>query len=205
MGRERPTVRISSPLNETETLLQQQLDRVNTPLLGEVYIVLDLQGEAGEEVMSARRRFGYDYLGALPVEITVAGSGGVGSPRERGDPRRLFEALDSITKATPAIRGRFGKPHRFPETDIFVLPLEDPQPVLSLHERIKNCGVAFEPSPFEFFPHCTLTQKPEPTEDEVQAVLAVEIDSQFSAKMLSVYEMEAFPLVKLRYRGYLTG
>jgi hypothetical protein len=86
-----------------------------------------------------------------------------------------------------------------------VLQLEDPQPVLSLHERIKDCGVAFEPSLFEFLPHCTLTQKPEPTEDEVQALLAAEIESEFSATMLSVYEMEMFPLGKLRYRGYLTG
>ena len=170
-----------------------------------MYIVLDLEGEAGEEVMSLRRRFSYDYLGALPVEITVAGSGGVGSPIERGDPGRLFEALDAVAKATAPIRGRFGKPYRFPGTDVFVLQLEDPQPVLSLHERIKDCGVAFEPSPLEFFPHCTLTQKPEPTEDEVQALLAAEIESEFSATMLSVYEMEMFPLVKLRYRGYLTG
>lgn len=72
-------------------LLRRQLDRVTAPFMGDVYVVLDLSGEAAVEVMSVRRRFSYDYLGALPIEITVAGSGGIGFPTNRDDSRALLK------------------------------------------------------------------------------------------------------------------
>lgn len=93
---------------------------------------------------------------------------------------------------------------RFPESDVFVLQPEDREPFLRLHDRIKSCGVAFDPAPFDFVPHCTLSQKPQPTREEAAALLATEIRGEFFAPSLSLYEMEAFPLVRLRWRGYLT-
>jgi hypothetical protein len=78
------------------------MDRASAPLLGDVYAVLDLAGPAAAAVRSIRARFSYDYLGAMPVEITVTGSGGVGSPTERDDPRPFFAALDEIVDSTRA-------------------------------------------------------------------------------------------------------
>jgi 2'-5' RNA ligase len=191
-------------MSNSTDLLRRQLSRVTAPLAGEVLVVLDLSGEAAAGVMSVRRRVSYDYLGALPVEMTVAGSGGIGSPTNRDEPQILFAALDSIAQSTVPIRGRLAMPLRFPGSDVFVLQPEDPEPFVRLHQRIKNCGVEFEPSPFDFVPHCTLSQKPEPSPDEVDALLSTEVTGEFVASTLSLYEMEAFPLLRLRWRGYLT-
>ena len=49
------------------------------PFGAETYIVLDLAGPGAAEVRQVRRTHGYDYRGALPVEITVAGSSGLGT------------------------------------------------------------------------------------------------------------------------------
>jgi 2'-5' RNA ligase len=180
------------------------VDAVTTPLLGDVYIVLDLQGEAADAVMAVRRRFSYDYLGALPVEITITGSGGVGSPKDREHPERLFEALDAVASSTRPIAGRFGPAHRFPDSDVFVFLMEDPEPMVVLHRMITESSIAFDDSPFDFVPHCTLSQKPHPTDAEATALLEASVDAPFTAAMLSVYEMETFPLLRLRYRAYLS-
>jgi 2'-5' RNA ligase len=180
------------------------LDRAGAPLQGDVYAVLDLSGPAAAAVRSIRAQFSYDYFGAMPVEITVAGSGGIGSPTARDDPRPLFSALDEIVNSTGAIHGRLNHTHRFPDTDIFVAQPADPRPVVALHERIATCGIEFDPSPFPFVPHCTLTQPPNPTPTDAHAP-ELQLDAEFSATTLSVYEIEAFPLLRLRYRGYFRG
>lgn len=116
--------------------MQEHLRRANTPLAANVYVVLDLAGDAAADVFDLRRSVGYDYLGALPVEITVAGSGGVRSPRNRCEPSRLFAALDRVVRRTNVITGRLGSPLRFPGSDVIVLQPLDPEPFRLLHQEI---------------------------------------------------------------------
>jgi hypothetical protein len=47
-----------------------------------------------------------------------------------------------------------------------------------------------------------LTQPPNPTSNDPDAP-ELQLDAEFTAATLSVYQIEAFPLVTLRYRGYL--
>jgi hypothetical protein len=190
-------------VSTADQLLQQHLARVTAPLAASVYVVLDLAGSAATEIIELRRSVGYDYLGALPVEITVTGSGGVGAPRNREDPRRLFETLDKIVSRTQIITGRLGNPLRFPGSDVIVLPPADPEPLQLLHHEIANSGIDFEPSPFEYIPHCTLSQKPDPSPDEVDRLIAAQIAGDFVAATLSAYDMHVFPMCNLRWRGYL--
>ena len=87
-------------VTDREDYFHLLIQRAGAPLLGDVYVGLDLSGPAAAAVRFIRAQYSYDYLGAMPVEITVAGSGGVGSPRHRGDPRSLFAALDEIVEST---------------------------------------------------------------------------------------------------------
>jgi hypothetical protein len=178
------------------------MDRASAPLRGDVYAVLDLTGPAAAAVRSIRARFSYDYLGAMPVEITVTGSGGVGSPTERDDPRPFFAALDEIVDSTAPIHGLLNTTLRFPGSDVFVVQPEEPEPIVVLHERIATCGIQFEPAQFPFVPHCTLTQPPNPTPSDPDDA-ELQLDAEFTAATLSVYQIEAFPVLTLRYRGYL--
>ena len=184
--------------------LRRFIERAGAPLQGDVYAVLDLCGPAAADVRSIRAQYSYDYLGAMPVEITVTGSGGVGPPTVRDDPRPFFAALDEIVDSTAPIHGRLTSTLRFPGTDVFVVLPEDPQPIVALHERIATSGIGFEPAQFPFVPHCTLTQPPNPTPTDPDAP-ELQVDAEFTAATLSVYQIEAFPLVTLRYRGYLNG
>ena len=128
------------------------LAKASQPLGAETYIVLDLAGPAAAEVRRARRARGYDFYGALPVEVTVAGSSGLGTPAPDQDVRQVFSTLDRIAADTPIITGRFGPMLRFPDTNIFVLTMEDPQPFIDLHQRIGESEIEFLPSPFPFIP-----------------------------------------------------
>jgi 2'-5' RNA ligase len=189
-------------VTDREDSFRLLINRGGAPLLGDVYVVLDLSGPAASAVRSIRTRYSYDYLGAMPVEITVAGSGGVGSPAEREDPRPFFAALDEIVESTAPIHGRLNTTRRFPETDVFFVQPEDPDPIVALHERIATCGIKFDPAQFPFVPHCTLTQPPNPTPTDANAP-ELQVDAEFTADTLSVYQIEAFPVCTLRYRGYL--
>lgn len=153
----------------------------------------------------AREAHGYDFYGALPVEVTVAGSSGVGTLAPDQDVRQVFSTLDRIAADTPVIAGRFGSMLRFPDTDIFVLTMEDPQPFIDLHQRIRESEIEFLPSPFPFMPHCTVRGQVVGAAGpkEAEELLDLTIDKPFRCEMLSTYTIEAFPLVKLRHRTHL--
>ena len=68
----------------------------------------------------------------------------------------------------------------------------------------RTCGIEFEPAEFPFVAHCTLTQPPNPAPTDPTAP-ELQLDAEFTADTLSVYQIEAFPLLTLRYRGYLQG
>ena len=181
------------------------LAKASQPLGAETYIVLDLAGPAAAEVRRARRARGYDFYGALPVEVTVAGSSGLGTPAPDQDVRQVFSTLDRIAADTPIITGRFGPMLRFPDTNIFVLTMEDPQPFIDLHQRIGESEIEFLPSPFPFIPHCTVRGQVvgAASSEEAEGLLDLSIDKPFRCEMLSTYTIEAFPLLKLRHRSHL--
>lgn len=189
---------VSDEGNRRQRLRQQ----VVAPFTAGTYIVLDIGGPAASEVMKVRQRHGYDYRGALPVEITVVGSGGVGSPTEDQDPGELFAALDDIAARTESFTARFSEPVRFPDTDVFAMQVDDEAPFLDLHEQIVQSGLSFGESPHPFGPHCTLRQGPPPSDDEVADLLATRITEPFACTMLSVYVADSLPL-RLRHRTYL--
>lgn len=166
---------------------------------------MDLAGPAVTEVRRVRETHGYDFYGALPVEVTVAGSSGLGTLAPDQDVRQVFSTLDRIAADTPVIAGRFGPMLRFPHTDIFVLTMEDPQPFIDLHQRIGESDIKFLPSSFPFTPHCTVRGQVvgAASSKEAEELLDMSIDKPFRCEMLSTYTIEAFPVLKLRHRAQL--
>lgn len=117
----------------------------------------------------------------------------------------MFSTLDRIAADTPVINGRFGPMLRFPDTDIFVLTMEDPQPFVDLHRRIGESEIEFLSSPFPFMPYCTVRGQVvgAASSEEAEELLDLSIDRPFRCEMLSTYTIEAFPLLKLRHRSHL--
>jgi len=168
------------------------------------YIVLDLPQYISEIVMDIRKEHKDEFRSALPVEITVAGSSGVGIVSEEQSEEMMYNKLNEIAKNTKPIKLSFNEVKRFPGSDIFVLKLSDEKEVLELHNKLRESGIKFEETPLEFEPHCTLrSRSPISKEDEVK-LYSIEIQEAFVVNTLSVYMLDKLPIKKL-YTVKLTG
>jgi 2'-5' RNA ligase len=141
----------------------------------------------------------------LPVEITLAGSSGVGPIPEGTDLDLIRDEVVRIARVKTAFSAEFGGISHFPDTGIFFIPPADRKPFDSLHTALASSKIPFGPSPFPYNPHCTLRVGPkvEPREAEQIQALAVPrgpmlIDS------LSVYAVDGRTLaVSLLVRAKL--
>lgn len=165
------------------------------------YVVLDVPEPIASSVMAVRVRHRDEFRSSLPVEITVAGSNGVGefdADQPHQDP---FAVLTAIAAETRPIEASFGRVDRFPGTDVFFLTLDDERPFHELHGRIATSPIRFKPCPFSYQPHCTLRDRTPISDEEVADLLAVEIHGSFVLDTLSVYAMP--PPMPLLHRARL--
>lgn len=170
----------------------------------DTYVCLDLPASIAEQVLDVRRRHRDDFRAALPAEITVAGSSGVGPVAPGQDAEAVFAELARIASETPPIEVSFGPVIRFPGTDIFVLTVEDERPFRALHERIAGSAMRFQPTPFDYTPHCTLRSRSSVSDAEAAELLALRILGRFIIDTLSVYMLDRLPM-SLLYRTKLGG
>lgn len=174
------------------------------PFAAETYLCLDLPAPVADQILCIRRAHHDAFRAALPAEITVAGSGGLGVVMPDQDVETVFTALEHVAAMTPPIRATFGPVRRFPNTDIFVLTLVDEAPFHALQQRLATSGIRFEPSPFPFTPHCTLRSRSPVAADEAQHLLSLRISERFVLDTLSVYVLDGRPMTRL-YEARLTG
>ncbi|MBL9099641.1 MAG: 2'-5' RNA ligase family protein [Myxococcales bacterium] len=153
------------------------------------YICLDVPEPQASHVAAVRRRH-CERLREFPVEITVAGSSGIGAIRPQLQWHEVERDLRAFCAATRPIAAEFGGVVRFPDTDIFSLALGDPMPFEALHAALKQSGVRFEDSQFPFFPHCTLRMQGPLTEAAVSELFALRVPGRFVLSTLSLYQRE---------------
>jgi 2'-5' RNA ligase len=170
----------------------------------DTYICLDVPMPVAQQIMDIRLRSHDTFRAALPVEITLTGSSGIGVFDARQDEKMAFALLDAIAAETEPLPVTFGKVLRFPSTDIFVLTLTDERPFRMLHERIVSSGIRFQPSPFPYTPHCTLRSRSPVSEEETADLLSLCISQSFLLDTLSVYMLETLPMTLL-HEVKLTG
>jgi 2'-5' RNA ligase len=170
----------------------------------DAYVCLDLPSTARDRVIAIRRAHRDTFRAALPAEITVAGSSGVGPILPVDNPKAVFAIIDRIAAATPPIDMRFGPAFRFPNTDIFGLSVEDEAPFQRLHAEIAGSGIKFRESPYPFFPHCTLRSRSPVSKKDVSALLSERLDGRHRLDTLSVYGVDQLS-VSLLHRTYLSA
>lgn len=120
-------------------------------------MVAELTGPARDAVREVQRWADPKLHRATRPHVTLVGSSGVG-PILSGTPvTRLRELVEPITMDTEPLTLELGRPVRFMQTDIVVLPLDPHGPLRTLHERIATSGLRFDPARFLFSPHCTLS------------------------------------------------
>ena len=132
----------------------------------------------------------------LPVEITVAGSSGVGPIPPGTDRLKTEVILKSVLPHIKSFRMRFQEIRRFPNTNTFFLTPEDRQPFDNIHGILKASGITFDPIPWPYNPHCTLRAGPMTGEDSLEKILGLSFPKgAFLMDTLSIYEFESTTLV----------
>ena len=122
-----------------------------------IFVFAPIGGDVGARIAAVARQFD-PRLAALDQapHVTVAGSSGMGPIAPDTTREELDAAIAPIAASTTPITLRFGRPTRFMQTQIVVLPLDPHGPLRTLHERIKTSGLRAARPRFYFTPHVTL-------------------------------------------------
>jgi 2'-5' RNA ligase len=122
-----------------------------------IFVVAEVEGALGERIHEIQKRVDPKLAKALPPHITLIGSSGVGPIAADYTAAELRERLAPICASTPQLTLPFELPHRFPQTNIVVLPLRPHGPLRELHDRIARSGLRASRAKHAFTPHVTLS------------------------------------------------
>jgi 2'-5' RNA ligase len=154
------------------------------------FIVLEIPPPVSGAIQSLRDSLATPAA-RLPVEITVAGSSGVGPIRPGTDRNKTEEALKPVLAGLKPFPMRFQEICRFPNTNIFYLAPQERQPFDQIHEALAASGITFAPNRWPYNPHCTLRGGPMTDRDLAEAILSLSFPKQeFVIDTLSVYEFD---------------
>ena len=151
-----------------------------------IFVVVPIEGEAGESIRELQRRFDPKLAAALPPHITIIGSSGAGPIAPHTSLERLRDALEPVVSATAPFTLHFGVPTRFMQTEIVVLPLEPYGPLRDLHERILATGLPFARPRFAFTPHATLNFYRTLTPETRRALLASRVTEPVAVDRIEI-------------------
>ena len=141
-----------------------------------IYVIAPLQPSLASLIGEIQERFDPKLARMLPPHITIIGSSGAGPIAPSTTVEQLHSALSGIAATTPPLTLELGRPVRFMQTEIIVLPLRPYGPLRELHERITRSGLTYAPPRFAFTPHVTLSFYRQLSNDERRALLSLRID-----------------------------
>ena len=122
------------------------------------YLISELSGVAVQFVTAMREKYNPERV-AWPVDITIAGSSGVGTISEEQDLEEVIKQLAPIIRETYFTEVKFENIQSFPSTGIYFL---HPERDLfdRMHKAVVSSGVIFNENAFPYTPHCTLRDGP---------------------------------------------
>jgi 2'-5' RNA ligase len=171
----------------------------------DTYVVLDLPASDWTEKILEMRRLVDPWRANLPVEITVAGSGGIGPIEQNESQAEVFQILEKIAANTPPISVTFDRVEHFPNTKLYHARCHADGQIIVLHEKIKRSGINFRPSDFPFVPHCTIANLAKhSSEVDIDQILHLLPQSVIELSSVSVYTLSGSDCT-LRGRWGLRG
>lgn len=141
-----------------------------------IFIIADIPGAIGDRIAELQARYDSRLARLGRPHVTLAGSSGIGPLSPDTPVEELSRRLRPIAGDTVPITLRFGRPTRFMQTPIVVLPLDPHGPLRTLHERIKTSGLRAAPPRFFFTPHVTLSLYRDLPREELVPLLAERFD-----------------------------
>lgn len=141
-----------------------------------IFIIAPIPAPVGERIAALQATHDPRLIRLGAPHVTLAGSSGIGPIVPDTTIDELRAALDPIARTTAPITLRFGRPTRFMQTEIVVLPLDPHGPLRTLHEKIKTCGLRAAAPRFYYTPHVTLSLYREQTREVLAELLAQRFD-----------------------------
>jgi 2'-5' RNA ligase len=129
------------------------------------YIVAKIPAPVGDQIYRLREAYGYTLN--LPVEITLAGSSGVGAIPIGTDLSLIRAEIDLISNQILPFEVTFNGWRTFPNTSIAYLSPSDRTIFDQIHERLIKSSIPFSSSDFEYTPHCTISTNLITTPDNI--------------------------------------
>jgi 2'-5' RNA ligase len=158
------------------------------------FIVAEIPEPVRSQVQATRDSLN-TLTAKLPVEITLAGSSGVGPIPAGTDLSLIKRHLDRILPRISPFRARFSAIRAFPNTSIFFLEPFDRSPFDQLHQELRVSGIPFSESQWPYNPHCTLCAG-EPLSADAADELASRAfpQEEFWINTVSVYQLDGAAL-----------
>ena len=159
----------------------------------DTYIVLDVPpSEWTEQILSVRRNLD-TWRAALPVEVTITGSAGVGTFDEEQNQEIAFRVINTLASEVAPIKAKFLSIKRFPKSGIFYFEPANSQPFINLQNRIVATELKFKPSSFSYIPHCTIANiKGNPADEAVSEIYGIPSSEEILFEVLSFYTVNQF-------------
>jgi 2'-5' RNA ligase len=175
-------------------------------ILQKAFVVADIPNPYKIKIQAIRDQLN-TLTAKLPVEITLAGSSGVGPIAEGTDIGLIRDEVERVAKAAASFRMEFAGIACFPNTGVFFIAPKDRRPFDSLHALLTVSKIPFTRSPFPYTPHCTLRVGPELGQSESQHIYAIQVPrGEVLLDSISVYAIESTTLaVSLLHRTSLRG
>lgn len=177
--------------------------------LNGIFIVADLNTEVADKIREINARFDPKLAASRQPHVTITGSSGAGPIPPSVDIAEIETRLRPITETTAPMQLRFGRPQRFLQSEIVVLPLDPHGELRRLHDRIVSSGIPFTRARFTFTPHCTLSLYPKLTPEAARHLLSVRIEDEVTLNRIDVYHtndpQQARKLLELPLTGEASG
>jgi 2'-5' RNA ligase len=168
------------------------------------YIVAEIPEPVRSQVQALRDSLN-TLTAKLPVEITLAGSSGVGPIPAGTDLSLVKRHLDRTLSGISPFCARFSAIRAFPNTSIFFLEPFDRSLFDHLHQELRISGIPFSEIQWPYTPHCTL-RGGKPLSAGAASELAARSfpQEEFRINTVSVYQLDSTSLdYKLLYQRML--
>lgn len=145
-----------------------------------VFVIAPLGGAAAARIAALQRRYDPKLAGESPPHVTLVGSSGAGPIAPTASRAAVEAALAPVLAAAAPLALPFGRPERFPGTNVVALPLSPHGPLRTLHDQLVAAlaahGVPRARGRFTFTPHATLSFYPTLAPAALRALLAERFD-----------------------------
>ena len=149
------------------------------------YLISELAGDVVALVEEMRERFNPNH--DWPVDITIAGSSGIGTIKEGQDISVVIEAFQSIITSHGFTEVTFISASRFPNTGIYYLAPECSSFDV-LHKAIAGSEIQFNENKWPYNPHCTLRAGIEPTDESDLMIKSMSLPKNSIIECFSLYQ-----------------